>query len=183
MPEPFVYLDTQPPAQLDVLPGHEGFVVHDGGRLHLPPGRHDLDGQGAAAVFLVRLAGSHTIELRSLGEAMLRDAGGRWRPIQLLGRLVYGIARADLLIDLLQRERICEPRQLEHEMSRTILGLLPHVFDGGPLQADQLSENLDYVSGELLRRVSGALEPHGIAVQGLDLVAEPAACAGGETRA
>jgi len=134
---PFIALcdDTSSRDILSVPPGHEGFVRHAGGRLHLRPGMHRLQCERVAAVFLVCVEGSHGVDLRSLGGAMLRAANGRWSPIKLLGRLVYGVVRPEPLVDFLEREQIHEPRQLERELGTIEKGRLADlvVVNGSPL--------------------------------------------------
>jgi hypothetical protein len=159
---------------LSVPPGHEGFVRHDHGRLHLHPGMHRLSCGRAAAVFLVRVEGSHVLDLKSLGGAMVRAANGRWRPLKVLGRLAYGVARPEQLVDFLEREQIHEACDLEHELARLTVDLLSNVFDGDALHADKLAENLEVVSGELLRRLTAIVLPLGLRLDGLDLLAVPA---------
>lgn len=159
---------------LSVPPGHEGFVRHDTGRLHLRPGVHRLHCGRAAAVFLVRVEGSHRLDLRSLGGAMVRAANGRWRPLKVLGQLAYGVARPEQLVDFLEREQIHEAQEFEHELARLTVDLLSNVFDGEALHADKLAENLEVVSGELLRRLTAIVLPLGLRLDGLDLLAMPA---------
>jgi hypothetical protein len=173
---PFIALcdDTSTRQMLSVPAGHEGFVRHAGGRLHLRPGMHRLQCERVAAVFLVCVEGSHALDLRSLGGAMLRAANGRWSPIKLLGRLVYGVTRPEPLVDFLEREQIHEPRQLERELSRLTVEVLANVFDGEALRPDELDCQLGVASGELLRRLTVLLLPLGICLHGLDLLAAPA---------
>ena len=181
--DPFIHLRSNGTPMLCVPPGSEGFVVHEGWRLRLLAGAHRLAYRGVVAMFLVRVDATHFLELVSLGGAMLRDAGGGWRPIRLLGRLVYSVRRPELLVDLLEREQICEARQLERELHGMVVAQLANVFEGEPLRAERLSENLDVVGGEVQRRLTVALQPCGIGVQGLDLLAEPAPSAGIAARA
>jgi hypothetical protein len=173
---PFISLDTESGQRrvLSVPPGWEGFVRHEGGRIHLLPGVHRLSCPHVAAVFLVRVHGSHALELKSLGGAMLRDASGRWSPLKVLGRLVYGVARPDQLADFLEREQIHETRLLERELGRIAVEMLTHVFDGEALHVETLSQNLDVVGGELLRRLTALVLPLGLSLEGLDLLAAPA---------
>jgi hypothetical protein len=159
---------------LCVPPGHEGFVRHETGRLRLGPGVHRLHCGRALAVFLVQVEGAHRLDLKSLGGAMVRAANGRWRPLKVLGHLAYGIARPEQLVDFLEREQIHEAHELEHELARLSIDLLANVFDGEALQADRLAENLEVVSGELLRRLTAIVLPLGLRLDGLDLLAAPA---------
>jgi hypothetical protein len=159
---------------LSVPPGHEGFVRHLTGRLHLGPGLHRLHCGRALATFLIRVDGAHRLELKSLGGAMVRAAGGRWRPLKVLGQLAYGVARPEQLVDFLEREQIFEARDLERELGRLTVDLLANVFDGEAMDADRLSENLEVVSGELLRRLTAVVLPLGLRLDGLDLIAAPA---------
>jgi hypothetical protein len=172
---PFIALcdDTGERRMLSVPPGHEGFVRHEGGRLHLRPGMHRLQVERVAAVFLVCVEGSHSLDLRSLGGAMLRAANGRWSPIKLLGRVVYGVVRPEPLVDFLEREQIHEPRQLERELSRLTVELLANIFDGDALHPDELNGQLGAASGELLRRLTVHLLPLGLSLHGLDLLVAP----------
>jgi hypothetical protein len=173
---PFIALcdDTSARQVLSVPAGHEGFVRHAGGRLHLRPGMHRLQCDRVAAVFLVCVEGSHPLDLRSLGGAMLRAANGRWSPIKLLGRLVYGVIRPEPLVDFLEREQIHEPRLLERELARLTVEVLANVFDGEALRPDELNGQLGVASGELLRRLTVHLLPLGLGLHGLDLLAAPA---------
>jgi len=176
--EPFIYLYSRSSGRrvLSVPPGYEGFVLHDDQRrLRLLCGMHDLACPHVAAVFLVRVGGSHALDLRSLGGAMLHGADGRWRPLKVLGRLAYGVVRPELLVDLLEREQIYETRQLGRELARMVVELLSNVLDGEGWRAEKLSENLDMVSGEVLRRLAVALAPIGLIPQGLELVADDSA--------
>jgi hypothetical protein len=159
---------------LSVPPGHEGFVRHDTGRLHLRPGVHRLQCGRAAAVFLVRVEGSHVLDLRSLGGVMVRASTGRWRPLKVLGQLVYGVARPEQLVDFLEREQIHESEELERELARLTVDLLANVFDGDALHADKLVQSLEEVSSELLRRLTVIVLPLGLRLDGLDLLAAPA---------
>ncbi len=159
---------------LSVPPGHEGFVRHATGRLRLLPGVHRLCCGRTESVFLVRVEGSHLLDLKSLAGAMVRAANGRLRPLKVLGELVYGVARPEQLVDFLEREQIHEARELEHELSRLAVDLLSNVFDGEALKAERLTENLEVVSGELLRRLTAIVLPLGLRLDGLDLLAAPA---------
>jgi hypothetical protein len=172
---PFLALVDEDGARrvLSVPPGHEGFVRHDTGRLHFRPGVHRLSCGRTAAVFLVRVEGSHVLDLKSLGGAMVRAANGRWRPLKVLGRLAYGVARPEQLVDFLEREQIHEAREMEHELARLTVDLLSNVFDGEALHADKLAENLEVVSGELLRRLTAIVLPLGLRLDGLDLLVAP----------
>jgi hypothetical protein len=173
--QPFIHLDAQQSSRwLSVPPGHHGFVLGETGRVFLEPGLHRLVARAARTVYLVRVGSPQALALGSLGRAMLRDDAGRRQPIQVRGRLLYDIERSDLLVDLLEREQMCDPRQLEGELVRTVAALVSGVFDGEPLPAGELSHHLDLASGELQRRLAAALKPFGIGVQGLDLVAEAA---------
>jgi len=173
--DPFIYLyaDGGPCRVLAVAPGFEGFVLHDHGRSHLGPGVHQLECNGVAAIFQVRVGGNHHVDLRRLGGVLLRDAAGRRRPMKLLGRLVYRVERAAPLVDLLEREQIYEPRQLEGELARLVVEQLSCVFDGEDWSAERLNVNLDVARCELLRHLSTALAPLGLEIVDLELLAEP----------
>ena len=173
--EPFIYLYSRDGVRetLGVPPGYEGFVVYEGGRLNLPPGMHRFACKSVLAVFLVRVGGSHTLDLASASGAMLHAADGRWRPLKVLGRLAYSVAKPELLVDLFVRERISEPRRLDRELSTLVVELLSRVLDGETWSAEKLTENLDLVSGELLRRLTVTMAPLGLTLQGLQLDAAP----------
>jgi hypothetical protein len=170
---PFIALcdDTLERRMLCVPPGHEGFVRHATGRMHLLPGVHRLDCERIANVFLVRVEGSHGLDLRSLGGTMLRAANGRWSPVKILGRLVYGITSPEPLVDFLEREQIHEPRQFERELGRLAVDLLSNLFDGEALRPDELNGHLEGISSELLRRLTVVLLPLGLSLHGVDLLA------------
>jgi len=159
---------------VSVPPDHEGFVRHENGRLHFLPGVHRLACGRVLTVFLVRVAGLHGLELRSLAGAMLREPNGRRRPIKVLGHLAYGIVRPEPFVDFLEREQLHDPGEFEHELARLTVELLSNVFDGEPLEGARLSEHLDTVSGELLRRLTAVVLPLGLDLHALDLVAAAA---------
>lgn len=159
---------------VSVPPEHEGFVRHESGRIHFLPGVHRLACGRVLTVFLVRVAGVHGLELRSLGGALLREPNGRRRPIKVLGRLAYGVVRPEPFVDFLEREQLHDPADFERELGRLTVELLSNVFDGEPLDGDHLSEHLDAVSGELLRRLTAVVLPLGLDLHALDLVAAAA---------
>src|SRR5207302_3506884 len=134
------YSHQAPRRVLNVLPGYEGFVLQDEGRTRLQAGVHRVQADSAAVIFLVHVGGRHRLDFRSQGGAMLRGADGRWLPLTVLGRLAYSVSRPELLVDLLERERIYETRQLERELSRLVVELLSSVFDGEAWRAEKLSE-------------------------------------------
>jgi hypothetical protein len=173
---PFIALCDEDDARsiLSVPPDHEGFVRTPEGRLHLRPGVHRLACGPAYAIFLVHLGATHDVALRSLGGALLREPTGRRRPVKVIGNLVYGVVRAEPFVDFLERERIHEPAEFERELGRLAVELLSNVFDGEPIDAEQLSEHLAAVSGELLRRLTAVVLPLGLDLHALDLVAAPA---------
>jgi hypothetical protein len=158
---------------LSVPPRHDGFVRHSAGLLHLRPGVHKIDCHEVAAVFLVHLDGTHGLDLLSLGDAVLRGANGHRQPMHVLGRLVYGIARAALLVEYLEREQIHDAAEFERQLRRLTVELLANVFDGEALRAEEVSQHLDVVSGELVRRLEPELRRIGLVIHGLDLVAAP----------
>jgi hypothetical protein len=173
---PFIALCDEDDSRsiLSVPPDHEGFVRTPEGRLHLRPGVHRLACGPAYAIFLVRVGDLHDVELRSLGGALLRETSGRRRPVKVLGRLVYGVLRAEPFVDFLERERIHDPQDFERELGRLAVELLSNVFDGEPIDAGGLAEHLAAVSGELLRRLTAVVLPLGLGLHALDLVAAPA---------
>jgi hypothetical protein len=173
--DPFIYLYAEGEScrVLAVAPGFEGFVLHDRGRAHLGPGVHQLECSGVAAIFQVRVGGHHQVDLRRLGGVLLRDPSGRRRPMKLLGRLAYRVERAAPLVDLLEREQIYEPRQLEGELARLAVEQLSCVFDGDDWNAERLHESLDAARCELLRHLGTALAPLGLEIDDLELRAEP----------
>jgi hypothetical protein len=173
---PFISLcdEEGPRSIVSVPPEHEGFIRHSTGRLHLVPGVHRVAFDRVFAVFLVRVGGLHELQLRALGGAVLRGPDGRRRPIKVLGRLVYGVVRAEQFVDFLEREQLHDPAEFERELGRLAVELLANVFDGDPLSAEGLAAQLDGVSGELLRRLTAVVLPLGLGLHGLDLVASPA---------
>lgn len=174
--EPFLYLhsDGGPRRMLSVLPGHEGFVLHENGRSHFAAGMHRLACRNVDAVFLVRVGGRHRCDLHSLGGLLLRGPDGRRRPVKMLGRAGYSVQRAEGLVDYLVREQIYDPRQLERELGRLVVETLAGFFDGDVWRAEGLERSLDFASAELLAQLAPVVSPMGLALEGLDLVAAPA---------
>lgn len=171
--EPFLYLhsDGGPRRMLSVLPGHEGFVLHESGLTRFGTGMHRLACRSVDAVFLVRVGGQHRCDLHSLGGLLLRGPDGRRRPIKMLGRLSYSVLRAEGLVDYLVREQIYEPRQLERELGRSVVETLAGFFDGDVWGAEALEQSLDLASAELLAQLAPTLSPVGLSLDGLELVA------------
>lgn len=169
---PFIYLHAQN-GEHDVLhvpEGYEGFVSNGNGRLRLPAGVHPSPSGASGELFLVPVGGSHRLELKSLGGAMLRGNDGRWHPLRVMGQLAYSIVKPGLFVGFLERERIHAPLELELELSRVVTETAASFFDGEAWSAHKLEESLEFASGELLRHLGDVVAPLGLDLQSLELL-------------
>ena len=170
-PQPFVSLPTQENLEdsLCVPSGHAGFALGQEGRQRLECGTHAMQPLSPAVVFLVRVGASHVLELTSLGNSMLRDNGGQWQPLRVLGHLEYSIAQPERLMDALERDAILEASEFERELTRIVLDCVNSFLECDTWRAETLSASLECASGELQVHVEEALGPLGIQLQSFEL--------------
>ena len=170
---PFVSLPTldEQPANLRVPRGHTGFALGADGRTRLECGTHDMQPLTPSTIFLIRVGAAHDLELESLGNSMLRDDSGVWRPLRVFGFLEYSIAHAERLMDVLERDSILETRDLEKELTRIVLERVSNFLECDTWRQETLSSCLECASGELLMHVEDALDPLGIQVTTFQLSA------------
>jgi len=174
---PFVSLPTMDaqPANLRVPRGHTGFALGQTGRKRLECGTHDIQPLTPSTIFLIRIGASHNLRLESLGQSMLRDDSGLWRPLRVFGFLEYSISHAERFMDALERDAILETRDLEKELTRIVLERVGDFLECDTWREETLSSSLECASGELLIHVEEALDPLGIQVQMFELSADLAA--------
>lgn len=171
---PFVSLPAQDSQQanLCVPQGHTGYALGRSGRKRLECGTHDIQPLSPATIFLIRVGATHLLELDSLGNSMLRDDAGLWRPLRVVGRLGYSILQADRLMDTLERSDLLETSDLERELTQIILDRVNSFLECDTWRAETLSSSLECASGELQFHVEEALEPLGIQVTSFELTAD-----------
>lgn len=163
---PFTRLD----AVCELPAGHAAFAVESGNGV--PLSENSL-ARGGGPVFVVPVGSSLALELHSLGNTLLQESDGRWRPLRVVGRLAYTITRPELLVELLERDHISEPERFEAELSRIVTELFSRVLDGDSWNAENLTESLDCASGELMRQLEDAVAPLGLNVQAFELGTSP----------
>jgi len=171
---PFLTLpthDTQP-ANLRVPQGHAGYALGQSGRTRLECGTHDMQPLSPSTIFLIRVGASHALELESLGNSMLRDDAGLWRPLRVVGRLQYSILHADRLMDVLERDAMLDTSDLERELTEIILDRVNSFLECDTWRSETLEASLECASGELQFHVEEALDPLGIQVISFELTAD-----------
>lgn len=171
---PFVSLPTlEPlPANLRVPRGHTGFALGVEGRKRLECGTHDIQPLTPSTIFLIRVGASHNLALESLGNSILRDDSGMWRPLRVFGFLEYSVTHAERFMDVLERDAILETRDLEKELTRIVLERVGDFLECDTWREETLMASLECASGELLMHVEEALDPLGIQVQMFQLSAD-----------
>jgi hypothetical protein len=171
---PFVSLPTvdAQPANLRVPQGHTGFALGQEGRKRLECGTHDIQPLTPSTIFLIRVGASHDLQLESLGNSMLRDDTGVWRPLRVIGFLEYSVLHAERFMDALERDSILETHDLEKELTRIVLERVNRFLECDTWRQETLAASLECASGELLIHVEEALDPLGIQVQTFELSAD-----------
>jgi hypothetical protein len=171
---PFVSLPTpdSQQANLCVPLGHAGYALGRSGRKRLECGTHDIQPLSPSTIFLIRVGASHVLELESLGNSMLRDEAGLWRPLRVVGRLEYSILLPDRLMDALERDDLQESSDLDRELTQIILDRVNSFLECDTWRAETLTASLECASGELQFHVEEALEPLGIQVTSFELTAD-----------
>jgi hypothetical protein len=171
---PFVSLPTQESQQanLCVPQGHAGYALGRSGRKRLECGTHDIQPLSPSTIFLIRVGAMHKLDLESLGNSMVRDEAGLWRPLRVVGRLEYSILHADRLMDALERGELLESSDLERELTQIILDRVNSFLECDTWRSETLSASLECASGELQFYVEDALEPLGIQVTSFELTAD-----------
>ena len=121
----------------------------------------------------VRAARLHRLALHSLGNLLLQEGDGRWRPLRVVGNLAYTITQPELLVDILVRDHIDDAGAFEDELARIVSDLFARVLDGDAWTASNLTESLECASGELLRRLEEIVAPLGLGVRSFELDVSP----------
>jgi hypothetical protein len=155
---------------VSVPAGHAAFSMQAGERTSLTQGLH---ANPRGPVFMMPVGRLHILALRSLGNLLLQEGDGRWRPLRVIGNLVYTITHPELLMDLLARDHIDDPNAFENELARIVSDLFTRVLDGDSWTASNLTESLECASGELMRRLEEAVAPLGLGVQSFELDVSP----------
>jgi hypothetical protein len=115
----------------------------------------------------------HRLALRSLGNLLLQEGDGRWRPLRVVGNLAYTITHPELLVDILVRDQIDDAGAFEEELVRIVTDLFSRVLDGDAWTASNLAESLECASGELMRCLEEIVAPLGLSVRSFELDVSP----------